>query len=162
MEWVERRRNHGNRKRSSSTYSYHPTANFCSLTTSGSVVFKERTGNLSNRDRARLDILLKAAVNSQCKQKHAASVYRSSSLLSIGINKSRVNNQWNNKMEGKPATCHAEVAALNQVEDARGCTVYVARVLRNGDSAMSRPCNQCAKELIRRGVSKVVYTTGIW
>ena len=124
-------------------------------------MLKERTGDLSNRDRARLDILMKAAINSDCKQKHAASVYRSSSLLSIGINKSRVNNKWNSKMEGRPATCHAEMAALNQVEDARGCTVYVVRVLKNGDSAMSRPCQDCAKELIRRGVSKVVYTTGV-
>ena len=63
-------------------------------------------------------------------------------------------------MDGRPATIHAEVAALNQVDDAQGCTVYVARTLKSGKTGMSRPCNACTKELIRRGVSKVVYTTG--
>ena len=78
--------------------------------------------------------------------------------MAIGWNKSRVNNRWHSSLEGRPATEHAEIAALRQVEDARGCVVYVARTLRDGSPAMSKPCAECEAELIRRGVKKVVYT----
>lgn len=78
--------------------------------------------------------------------------------MAIGWNKSRVNNRWHPNLEGRPATIHAEIAALNQVEDARGCILYVARTLRDGTPAMSKPCADCEAEIIRRGVKKVVFT----
>lgn len=118
---------------------------------------KERS-QLSNTDRARLDIVLKASVNSECRAQHAASVYKSGRLLAIGINKSRVNNRWHPNLEGRPASTHAEIAALNQVEDARGCILYVARSLKNGDPAMSKPCADCEAEIKRRGIKKVIFT----
>lgn len=39
-----------------------------------------------------------------------------------------------------------------------GSTVYVARVLRNGIPALSRPCADCERLMRARGVKKVYYT----
>ena len=113
---------------------------------------------MSKTDQARLDIVLKASVNSTCRARHAASVYKGGRLLSIGLNKSRVNNRWLPELEGRPASEHAEMAALRQIEDARGCVLYVARTLKNGEPAMSKPCQECAKEIARRGIKRVVYS----
>lgn len=114
---------------------------------------------LSKRDRARLDIASKLAEFSTCKQRHGAVVFRGGRLLGMGFNKSHVNNQW---LEGHefPSTTHAEVAALKHLSDdvVRGSTVYVSRILKNGDEAISRPCNKCAMYLIERGVKSVVFT----
>lgn len=43
---------------------------------------------------------------------------------------------------------HAEAnAILNATQDLRGCTLYVALI----------PCNECAKLIIQKGISEVVY-----
>jgi tRNA(Arg) A34 adenosine deaminase TadA len=78
--------------------------------------------------------------------------------LAIGVNKSRINNRWNPNLEGRPATEHAEMAALRQIDDAKGCILYVARSLKNGEPAMSKPCKNCEAEIKRRGIKKVVFT----
>jgi hypothetical protein len=39
-----------------------------------------------------------------------------------------------------------------------GSTVYVARVLKNGEAALSKPCHNCEHIMRSRGVKKVFYT----
>lgn len=115
---------------------------------------------LSKTQRSRLDIAVAIAEESDCKQKHGAVVYKGGRILSVGINKSHVNNKW---LEGHPLpfTTHAEVSSLAKLSDkmTQGSVVYVARILRSGGVGYSRPCNACAKYLIKRGVKEVVYTT---
>lgn len=55
---------------------------------------------------------------------------------------------------------HAEVDALRGIhpENARGATVYVSRVLRDGSIGYSRPCPACEKYLVSLGIKRVVYT----
>lgn len=60
---------------------------------------------------------------------------------------------------------HAEARTLRKSD--WGCTLYVARITRDGDWAMSRPCPSCQAIIINRGVRKVYYTIspgeyGVW
>ena len=112
---------------------------------------------MSKRDRSRLDVAVRLAEHSECKQRHGAAVFKGNRLLSVGYNKSHVNNKW---LEGHelPSTTHAEVDACKRIDDLTGCTIYVARIYRNGNEALSRPCNKCAMYLIERGAKAVVYT----
>lgn len=66
--------------------------------------------------------------------------------------------------EPEPST-HAEARALRKSDC--GCTLYVARVLRSGGWAMSKPCPKCQARIRNHRVKKVYYTIsdgcyGIW
>jgi hypothetical protein len=56
---------------------------------------------------------------------------------------------------------HAEIHACIGVPlaDLIGAELYVYRVLKNGQSALSKPCKTCEKFLRSVGVHKVYYTT---
>lgn len=59
------------------------------------------------------------------------------------------------------AGVHAEIAALRSVGgdgDVSGSVLYVARVLKNGEPAMSKPCPECREAIRKAGVKKIVYT----
>ena len=54
---------------------------------------------------------------------------------------------------------HAEDHALRQMRhDARGCVLYVARLLRTGQVALAKPCAACQQLIREAGVKRVVYT----
>lgn len=54
---------------------------------------------------------------------------------------------------------HAEDHTLRQMRyDARGCVMYVARVLRTGDIALAKPCRACQRLITIAGIKKVIYT----
>ncbi len=57
---------------------------------------------------------------------------------------------------------HAEVHACIGVSaaDLQGAEVWVARVYRNGELAMARPCAVCQRFLRSVGVARVYYSTG--
>lgn len=60
---------------------------------------------------------------------------------------------------------HAEARVLKKADI--GCTLYVARVTRDGKWAISKPCENCQKLIRSRRVLKVYYTIcenefGIW
>lgn len=54
--------------------------------------------------------------------------------------------------------CHAEARVLQKSD--WGATLYVARVIRDGTWAISRPCPRCQAAIRNKGVKKVVYTIG--
>lgn len=56
-------------------------------------------------------------------------------------------------------SAHAEARVLKKSD--ANCILYVARVLRNGDWAMSKPCPGCQNLIRSRRVSKVYYTIGV-
>lgn len=115
---------------------------------------------LSKTQRSRLDIAVKVAELSTCKQRHGAAVFSGGRLMSVGYNRSHVNNKW---LDGHPLphTTHAEVDALQKLSDdvVKGATIYIARIFKTGEEAMSAPCASCRKYLIRRKVKSIVYTT---
>jgi tRNA(Arg) A34 adenosine deaminase TadA len=55
-------------------------------------------------------------------------------------------------------TAHAESRVLRKSD--AGCTLYVARVTRDGRWAMSKPCPSCQKIIRSKRVKKVYYTIG--
>lgn len=127
----------------------------------GIVEFPKNTA-LSNRQRSFLDVASRLAESSDGVYKHGAVVVRGGSVLSVGVNK------WKNKelpptspdVYNPNITVHAEIDALSRVKDARGTTIYVARVTKLGEERFSRPCPRCEKVLVAAGVKRVVYTTG--
>lgn len=79
-------------------------------------------------------------------------------MLAIGINKFR-NDPENIPKNIVKASCsvHAEVDALSRVSNARGATIYIARITKHG-TALSRPCNNCWVVIQESGIRKVVFT----
>ena len=114
---------------------------------------------LSAKDRSRLDQAVRIAENSECQKRHGAILTSGGRVLGIGVNTNR----------NDPAiigdaqlaySVHAEVAALRAWggTNLKNATIYVARIGRNGDPMMSKPCVKCQEALKAAGVKKVVYT----
>lgn len=128
----------------------------------GLIQLPENTEGLSNKQRSYLKLAIRMAETSEARQYHGAVVVKGGSVLSLGVNR------WRNKSLLLPGgdynphvTIHAEIDALKRAgEGARGATVYVASIGKNGEERFSRPCNLCAKALIAAGVKQVVYTMG--
>lgn len=56
---------------------------------------------------------------------------------------------------------HAEVAALKAMPEGinlKNATMYVARISKGGNAAMSAPCVECQEALKKAGIRKVCYT----
>jgi len=56
---------------------------------------------------------------------------------------------------------HSEIVAIKQAGDVRGAIVYNARVNRNGERRLSKPCDNCQKTLDASGVKRVVWTNNL-
>lgn len=101
----------------------------------------------------------KLAENSTNKYRHGAIIVKNGNIVSMGINRS-VNHPDLVQFPKTQASVHAEVAALIACRKTNlvGATIYVARISKDGSQAMSKPCINCQKALIARGVKKVYYT----
>jgi deoxycytidylate deaminase len=106
-----------------------------------------------------LDLAVNVAQSSECRMKHGAVVVRGGSVISVGINKNR-NHPTVVSSEHIKTHCsvHAEIDALRKVKNAKGATIYVARVNRKGQDRLSRPCDRCHDAIRDAGIRKVVYT----
>lgn len=91
--------------------------------------------------------------------KHGAVVVRGGSVISVGINKNR-NHPTVVSSEHIKTHCsvHAEVDALRKVRNAKGATIYVARINKRGQDRLSRPCDRCHEVIKKAGIRKVIYT----
>ena len=54
-------------------------------------------------------------------------------------------------------SAHAEARLCKKID--LGSTVYIARVLRTGATALAKPCPKCHALLRSKGVKKVFFTT---
>jgi tRNA(Arg) A34 adenosine deaminase TadA len=60
---------------------------------------------------------------------------------------------------------HAELAAIKNAlrvmepEELHSCTMYIARVLKNGETALAKPCTGCQRALLEFGIGNVEWTT---
>jgi len=98
--------------------------------------------------------------------RHCAIVAQGSKILGVGYNR----HGWSSKQKGKycarkqnSAMCsvHAEVDALLKVaskEDIKGSTVYVVRINRKNELAMSKPCPMCETILREHGVKRAFFS----
>lgn len=61
---------------------------------------------------------------------------------------------------------HAEVDAIKNAlrfcrpNELAGCSMYVARVLKNGEPALAKPCKGCVRALATFGIEDVYWTEG--
>jgi tRNA(Arg) A34 adenosine deaminase TadA len=99
--------------------------------------------------------------------RHGAVLIRGGSVLNISSN-SNNHTSFGQRFRLDPgrATHHAETACILGLDKSitQGSTVYVARINRQGEWKMSKPCSMCHEAMRFVGVKKVVYTTapGEW
>lgn len=112
----------------------------------------------SNRVTSLLEKASKLAETSTNTYRLAAIIVKNGTEVGSGINKS-LNSGYIENPDYR-TSIHAEVAALNNCRkvDLNGATIFVARVLKDGSQAMSKPCADCQKQLKARGIKKVYYT----
>jgi deoxycytidylate deaminase len=120
------------------------------------------SGRLSTRDASFLALAVSLAGTSQCRNKHGAVIVRGGSVLATGINKSRNHPEVlsDEHVKGEAST-HAEVDAIRHLSphnDYNGAVAYIARVNRQGQTRMSRPCDACYLALQELGIKRIVFT----
>lgn len=100
------------------------------------------------------------ATKSDLRHKHGAVVVKSGRVLGIGYNKHR--NHPTVVMEGRhkiDCSHHAEAVAIKDAgENARGATIFVARVNRQGLDLLSKPCENCQELIEESGIRNVIFT----
>jgi len=92
--------------------------------------------------------------------KHGAVIVKGGSVLATGINKER-NHPMMVSSEHIKTHCsvHAEIDALKKTDNARGATIYIARVNKRGQARNSRPCKYCYEDIKNSGIKKIIYTS---
>lgn len=116
---------------------------------------------LSNRDMSYINVARSLAEKSEENKKHGAVVIKSGRVVGYGFNK------FKNDIHVIPeelikvhCSRHAEeIAIKNAGMNAKGATLYVARVNRNGINRESKPCKICHELIKNSGIKRVVYTT---
>lgn len=76
--------------------------------------------------------------------------------MGTGYNRYRNNPS---QVEVSDISYHAEEVALRRAGDARGATLYVARITRGGELGIAKPCHRCMADIVGAGVSSVLWTT---
>lgn len=119
--------------------------------------------SLTKKHQAWLDLAVKLALDSTCRQRHGAVIVIRNSVLGLGTNKFRNHPRVMDDFDH--CSRHAEAAALRSVikrsswVDLRKAVVYVARVGSHGTLRLSRPCDACWSALKDAGIRTSVYTT---
>ena len=98
------------------------------------------------------------------RAKVAALVVKGHRLATVGLNQAKTH-PIAKRFGRNPDACflHAEVDALykgSRITDLRDCDLYVARTWKNGQWAMSKPCEGCRRAIKFFGVGRVFYTVG--
>lgn len=92
---------------------------------------------------------------------HCAMIVRGGKILSVGFNRSGSSKVQHSKSHKHCSSVHAEVSALLNLqnrEDAIGSKIYVVRINKNGQYAISVPCQMCQVILIEKGLKKAIFT----
>lgn len=82
-------------------------------------------------------------------------------VVSSGYNKRKTHPlqmRYARKINPEQCFLHAEIDALVQCRDVPH-TIYVARIKKNGDTALARPCSICSMAIKEAGIKRVIYTT---
>lgn len=104
---------------------------------------------------------VKVAQCSTYRWKHGAVVAKGNKVLGFAPNKFR-----NAPLvDEHNVSDHAERATLRELlknrDDLRGCTIYISRINKTGETMMSRPCPDCMKAIIEAGIKEIVYTNEV-
>ncbi len=96
------------------------------------------------------------------KFRHGAVLVKGSSIRSVSTNKHRhcsFGTRFRHPDYGD-ATLHAELGAILGIDRAttQGADVYVARINKEGEARISKPCQMCEAAMRHVGVRRVFYT----
>lgn len=101
------------------------------------------------------------ARTSEYRWQHGAVVAKGNRLLGSAPNKFRNHPH----VDENNVSDHAEHAVIRELlkvrTDLRGCTIYIARINKSGLPTMSRPCEDCMKDILRAGIKEFVYTNEV-
>ena len=103
-----------------------------------------------------------AEQSSYGKFRHGAVLVKGNSVRSISCNKHRhcsFGARFRKEGYGE-ATLHAELGAILGMDRSttQGSTVYVARINKEGEARISKPCPMCEAAMRHVGVRRVYYT----
>ena len=96
------------------------------------------------------------------KFRHGAVLVKGSSVRSLSCNKHRhcsFGARFRKEGHGE-ATLHAELGAILGIDRSttQGSDVYVARINKEGEARISKPCSMCEAAMRHVGVKRVIYT----
>lgn len=125
----------------------------------GQMTFPQNNA-LSRRQRSFLDVAVRLAESSELNFKHGAVIVKGGSVLSVGVNKWRNLLLFESDKEkyNEFVSVHAEIDALARCKTPQGATMYIARVNKDGEERISRPCSSCTETILNSGIKKVIYT----
>jgi tRNA(Arg) A34 adenosine deaminase TadA len=94
--------------------------------------------------------------------KHGAILVKGGSIISASHNKVNYNSfgsRFRDPDTGH-ATLHAELGCIVGLSRSttQGATIYVARVAKDGEYRISKPCSMCHEALKHVGIKRVIYT----
>ena len=116
---------------------------------------------VSNRDQRFIAIAADQASPSKCLMRHGCVAVMNGRIIGRGFNKYRCHS--NDGFIQNTMTCHAEIAALREVnkrgKKTRKITLYVVRLDSNNTLKASAPCVDCMKRINMMGVKRVIHST---
>lgn len=110
---------------------------------------------ISNNDKAFVNAAAKVALTSDYRFRMAALLVKSGRVLRGETNTPRITPDT----PPHRVSTHAEVRVIRNSKNIKGSTLYVARLLSNDQTALSKPCVWCLEHIVNAGIYRVVYTT---
>lgn len=111
----------------------------------------------SRRERILLERANQLALQSPARNyMFGAIVVKSGRIVSTGTN----NPQKTHPRAGYPRRIHAEIQVLLGTDDLKGATMYLVRVTNGGKEALSKPCQNCLREIKKSGLKSVIFSLG--
>tara|TARA_R110002074_G_C12410303_1_gene654996 strand:+ start:669 stop:1112 length:444 start_codon:yes stop_codon:yes gene_type:complete len=122
----------------------------------------DRFHKYSGKVRRYMELAKRMAIQSTYPDYRHGAVLVKGSIRNVSFNKNNYcafGSRFQREHGGR-TTLHAELGAILGMDRSitDGATVYVARVGREGDYKLSKPCAMCHEALKHVGVRRVVYT----
>lgn len=109
-----------------------------------------------------IKLAIRTAFQSKSEFRHGAVLVKRNAVISIAINIMNKTHPLQQKYSRKKFSIgsHAETRCCLGIpySELNKSTLFVARILKNGTPALSKPCIGCQEILIELGVRKVFYT----
>lgn len=97
--------------------------------------------------------------------KMAAVIARRSKIVSVGLNSHKTDPLQSRYSRHPLSICkHAEIDAIKnalknkKVQSLKGATIYVARIRKDNEVALAKPCTGCEKALAAYGITRAYWT----
>jgi deoxycytidylate deaminase len=118
--------------------------------------------HMSKKQKRILNIARQIAYKSTYKRyRHGAVLVKGGAILNTSTNSNDFCSFGTRfRKECGHATMHAELGSILGISRCvtEGSTLYVVRITKNGDFAISKPCKMCESILRHVGIKKVIYT----